>query len=104
MANHLKYTDEDYELFAKGELTTEDLMKKYNVSRNTIRKALNRKRLFVRNNKIRIITPYKTMVVESISECARELQIDRSWIYRYFQGYKVKTFEDLNITLEFVDK
>ena len=103
MANHEKYTQEDFEKFEKGELTTEDLMEKYGVSRNTIRKALNRKKLFVRNTQIKISSPYApTKIVESISECARELKLDRSVIYRYFAGTKVKVLEDLEIKLEII--
>lgn len=98
----MKYLDEDLEAVTKGLVTIDDLAKDYGVSRETLRRYLNRHGYHIRKVKIKIITPYRTQRVGSIQECAETLKLSRYTIERALKGERVKVLDELGIKLEVV--
>lgn len=96
----MKYLDEDIEAVTKGLVTIDDLAKDYGVSKETLRRYLNRHGYYLRKVKIKIITPYKTQVALSVQECADTLKLSRKTIERALNGERVKVLEELGIRLE----
>ena len=98
----MKYLEEDLEAIAKGTLDIEVVANRYGVSKDTLRRCLNRRGYHLRKVKIKIISPHKKKVVGSILECADELKVSRSTIENALKGKRVLLLEDMNITLEVV--
>lgn len=98
----MKYLEEDLEAIAKGTLDIEVVANRYGVSKDTLRRCLNRRGYHLRKVKIKIISPHKKKVVGSIQECADELKVSRSTIENALKGKRVLLLEDMNITLEVV--
>lgn len=103
MANKRRYDRNDFELYKQGAVDIKTLANKYETSVNTIRRAMNRDKVFARKTRIKIITPYKTLIVDSKTECAYELKVGIATVYRALSGYPVKMFEDMGISLEVVE-
>lgn len=96
----MKYLDEDLEAITKGLVTIDDLAKDYGVSKDTLRRYLNRHGYHLRKVRIKIKDPYNTRVVSSIQECADTLKLSRYTINRALNGERIKVLEELGITLE----
>lgn len=96
----MKYLDEDIEAVTNGLITIDDLAKDYGVSKETLRRYLNRHGYYIRKVKIKIVSPYQTQVALSIQECADTLKLSRTTIERALSGQRVKVLEELGITLE----
>lgn len=103
MANHKKYDEEVLLKYKNGEITIEELCKMYEVSRTTMWKALSRREIYSRKEKIKIIAPFKTVIVNSKQECAEELKISYSSVVRELKGIRCKMLEDMGIRLEIIE-
>ena len=99
---NLKYKKKDLEAIAKGLADINDVAKKYGVSKDTVRRCLNRRGYHLHKVKIKIITPYNETVVGSIQECAETLQLSRSAISNALKGKSVQVLNELGIRLEVV--
>lgn len=100
----MKYLEEDLEAIAKKQKTIKQVAEEYGVSQNSLLRILNMRGYHLRKRKIRIRTPYKTVVVGSIQECAETLKLSTQSIRNALKGQRVKTLEDLHITVEVVKK
>jgi len=98
----MKYLEEDLEAIAKGLTDISDVAKQYGVSKDTLRRCLNRRGYHLRKIKIRIIAPYNRKVVGSIQECAETLKLSRSAISNALKGKSVQVLDELGIKLEVV--
>lgn len=98
----MKYLEEDLEAIAKGQSTIDDMAKHYGVSRDTLRRNLNRRGYHIRKVKIRIITPYNRVVVSSIQECADTLKLSTETISQALRGKRIEVLEEMSIKLEVV--
>lgn len=96
----MRYLEEDLEAVTKGMVTLDDLANNYGVSRDTLRRYLNRHGYHIRKVKIKIIDPFKTTLAHSIQECADTLQVSTATIKNALKGKKVKVLEELEIKLE----
>ena len=96
----MKYLEEDLEAIAKKELTIKEVAIKYGVSQNAVLRILNMRGYHVRKRKIKIKTPYKTVVVGSVQECAETLKLSTQSVRNALNGKRVKTLDDLGIKLE----
>ena len=100
----MKYLEEDLEAIAKKETTIKAVAEKYGVSQNAVLRILNMRGYHLRKQKIKIKTPYKTVVVGSIQECAETLKLSTQSIRNALKGQRIKTLEDLHITVEVVKR
>ena len=98
----MKYLEEDLEAVTKGLVTIDDLAKDYGVSRDTLRRYLNRHGYHLRKIRIKIISAYGTQTAGSLQECADTLKLSRKTIERALNGERVKVLEELGIKLEVV--
>ena len=96
----MKYNDKDFEKVAKGKATIDEMSEFYGVSHEAFVIAMNRKGYYSRKIKIKITSPQKTKIANSISACAYELKVSERTIRNYLKGTKVKLFEELGIKLE----
>ena len=96
----MKYLKEDLNAVISKEKNLDDVAKKYGVSRANLVRRLNRQGYHIRRRKIKIVTPYKTVVVNSIQECADTLKLSTTTIKLALKGQRIKTLEELNIHLE----
>lgn len=99
MANTKKYLEEDFERYDRKEITVQELCKKYNVTLNTMRKAINRRGIHPLKKRIVIKTPYKTVVCESVSEASDELRVSHTTIYYALRGRRIPLFEEMGIEI-----
>jgi len=99
----MKYNEKDFENVAKGKADIDEIAEFYGVSRENLRKAMNRKGYYLRKTRIKIVSPSKTKVVKSISSCAYELKVSERTIRNALKGERVKLFEELGIKLEVVE-
>lgn len=99
MANKLKYLPEDFDRYEHKEITVQDLCKKYNVSLNTMRKAINRRGIHPLKKRIVIKTPYKTLICESVNEASDELRVSRTTVYYALKGQRIPLFEEMGIEI-----
>lgn len=98
----MKYLEEDLEAIVKKEKTIKQVATDYGVSQNAVLRCLNRRGYHIKKRRIRIITPYKTVVVESAYECAETLKLSATTINKALRGEKIKTLEELGIKVEVV--
>ena len=98
----MKYQEEDLKAIAKGLADIDDVAKRYGVSRDTLRRNLNRRGYHLHKVKIKITTPYNKVVVGSIQECAETLKLSRSAISNALKGKSVQVLNELDIRLEVV--
>lgn len=99
----MKYLEEDLEAIRRKEKTVKEVADKYGVSQNALIRCLNRRKYYIRKMRIKIKTPYKTTVVDSLQECADTLHLSKETIRQAIKGKRIKTLEDLNIKLEVVN-
>ena len=100
---NIKYDIEDFEAVAKGETTVKELVKKYQSTPKQIRQALVQRGFHIRKQ-IKIVSPYKTMIVADKQKCADELGVSRSTIAKALKGEKIPTLDELNIQLSYVEE
>ena len=100
----MKYREEDLEAVAKGLADINDVAQQYGVSKDTLRRCLNRQGYHLRKVKIKITTPYKRVMVGSIQECAETLKLSRSAVRSALKGKNVRVLEELGIKLEVVKR
>ena len=93
----MKYELKDFEDVVNGKSTIEVMCERYKVSRQTFIRSMNKKGFFIKKVKLKIITPTKTKVVSSISECAYELKVSDKTIRNYLKGKRIKLFDELSI-------
>jgi len=98
----MKYLEEDLKAVTKGMVTIDDLAKDYGVSKETLRRYLNRHGYHSRKVTVKIVTPYVTRIVGSLQECADTLKLSRRTIERALKGERVKVLEELGVRLEVV--
>lgn len=98
----MKYNDEDLEAIAQGRLSLAQLAHYYGVSRDTLRRSLNRRGYHLRKMKIKITSPYIRKTVYSLQECAETLKVSAPTIRKAIRGGYVKTLEELEIKLEVI--
>lgn len=96
----MKYLEEDLEAIVKKQKTIKQVAEDYGVSQNAVIRCLNRRGYHTRKRRIKITTPYKTVVVGSIQECADTLKLSVVTINKALRGIRIKTLEDLNVKLE----
>jgi len=99
MANKLKYLPEDFDKYERKEVTVQELCQKYNVSLNTMRKAINRRGIHPLKKRIVIKTSYKTVVCESVNDASDELRVSRTTIYYALKGHRIPLFEEMGIEI-----
>jgi len=99
MPNKKKYEDLDFERYDKKEVTVQELCQKYNVSLNTMRKAINRRGIHPLKKRIVIKTPYKTLICESVNEASDELRVSRTTVYYALKGHRIPLFEEMGIEI-----
>lgn len=99
MANKLKYLPEDFDRYERKEITVQELCQKYNVSLNTMRKAINRRGIHPLKKRIVIKTPYKTLICESVNEASDELRVSRTTVYYALKGRRIPLFEEMGIEI-----
>lgn len=97
---NIKYDIEDFEKVVARELTIKDLAIKYGVSENRIRVALN-KRGFHLHKRIKIVSPYKTIICQDKQKCADELKVSRQTIIKALKGVEIPMFKELGITIKY---
>lgn len=98
----MKYDFKDFEKVIDGNVTLDELVKKYGVSRKTIIRTMNNNGFYLNKTKIKIISPYKTKIVYSWSSCASELNVSVETVRQAIRGKKIKLFEKMGIRLEVV--
>lgn len=98
----MKYLEEDLEAIAKKQKTIKEVADDYGVTQSAVLRILNMRGYHVRKRKIRIKTPYKTVVVGSVQECAETLKLSTQSVRNALKGKRVKTLEDLGIKLEVI--
>lgn len=100
---NIRYDISDFEKVVKKEITVGEMAIKYGVSQSRIRQALNERGYHI-NKRIKIISPYKTVIVQDKQKCAEELNVSRGTIVRALKGIRVPTLDDLNIKLVYEDE
>lgn len=100
----MKYLEEDLLAIVHKEKTLKEVAGKYGVSQNSLIRCLNRRKYYLRKMRIKIKTPYKTTIVDSVQECADTLHLSKETIRQALKGKKIKTLEELNVKLEVVQK
>ena len=93
-----KYDINDFEKIVKKETTVREIANKYGVSQARIRQAMIERGFHI-NKKIKIVSPYKTIVVQDKSKCAEELNVSRQTVIRALKGISVPTLEQLGIKI-----
>lgn len=99
----MKYTEKDFEKVAKGKASVNEMCEFYGVSHSTFIRSMNKRGYFVKKTKIKITSPSKTKIVNSINACAYELKVSEETIRNALKGKRVKLFEELGIKLEVVE-
>ena len=96
----MKYDHKDFEKVAKGKATIDEMSEFYGVSHETFRRVMNKYGYHLRKVKIKIASPQKTKIVNSISACAYELKVSEQTIRNALKGKQIKLFEELDVKLE----
>lgn len=97
-----RYLDSDLEDISNGTKTFQDIAKKYGTNEKSVRRAFYR-RGFVITRRYFVITDNYTGNVsyaESVTECAKLLNVSRQTIYDVIKGKKIDLFEEMNIKVE----
>lgn len=94
------YRKKDLVDIKNGKTTIEQVAQKYNVSTQSVIKAMNRRKIFTQKKRILITTPYEQRVANSIQECADILEMSRDSIKRALKGERVPTLDNLEIKVE----
>ena len=89
-----------YDVYDLETLSVAELCVKYNATPNAIRRMKSYHQIYERKIRIRIITPYRIIVVKSIQECCETLELSRTTIKRALKGEKVPILVEMGITLE----
>jgi len=97
--NKKKYDEKDFIKYDNKAITVQELCAKYNVSLNTMRKAINRRGIHPLKKRIIIKTPYKTVVCESVNDASDELKVSRTTIYYALKGQRIPLFEETGIEI-----
>ena len=95
-----KYDYNDFQAVVDGKLTFEDLAKKYNRTTSIIHRQMNRAGYYISKRKIIIVSPYKKIVCNSISEAANQLNISNTSIINALKGKEITILKELHITIE----
>ena len=98
-----KYDLDDFEKVITKEKTIGEIAHKYGVSPNRIRQAMI-ERGYRLNKRIKIISPYKVIVVQDKQKCADELNVSRQTVVRALKGIRVPTLDDLGIKIMYDDE
>lgn len=99
MANR-KYEEQDLEDLVKGLTDINKLCEKYGTKPHSIIRQANRRGYYSRKTKVIIVSPFKNIVCDSITDCAYELGVSIPTIYKALKGERVKIFEELDITIK----
>lgn len=97
-----KYDLDDFEAVVRGEKTLAEIINKYGSNRKAIITAMNRNGFRFRKP-VKMITPYKTMVFHTISECAEEIGVSYDLIWKELHGRKSATLKDLEIEVMYYE-
>ena len=97
---NIKYNKQDFELIVEKKKTVEQIALKYAVCPATLKRQMNRAGYYLNKRKILIISPYKLIECNGISECARELNVSTATIQNALKGKRIKILEELEITLK----
>ena len=98
-----KYDIRDFEKIVAKEMTVKEMATKYGVSEKKIRQALN-SRGFHLIKRVKIISPYKTIVCQDKQKCAEELKVSRQTIIKALKGERIPMFEELGIKIEYEEE
>ena len=99
---NIKYDLDDFEKVIKKEMSVKEMSVKYGVSSSRIRQALIERGYHI-NKRVMIKSPYKTIICQDKQKCADELKVSRQTIINALKGKKVAMFDELGITIEYVD-
>lgn len=94
-----KYELQDLIRVANGEESIENIAETYNVSLNSVRCAMARRGIFKTKKKIKIVSPYKVIIVNSIQECCDTLKLSRTTIKKALHGQRVPILDNLEIKI-----
>ena len=98
-----RYDLDDFEKIIRREITVKEIAEKYGVSQGRIRCALIERGYHI-NKRIKIVSPYKTMVVQDKQKCADELNVSRQTIINALKGKRIPMFEELNIKISYYNE
>ncbi len=98
------YDIEDLKKVANGEMSIQECANKTHTSVRGTYHALYRYGLYIRKIRIKITTPFKTIITTSIEEASKELQCSRASIKNALSGKKVSFMERENIKVELYDE
>lgn len=98
-----KYNLDDFEKIVAKEITVNEVAKKYGVSPNRIRQAMIDRGYHI-NKRIKIVSPYKTIICQDKQKCADELNVSRQTIINALKGKRVSAFEELGIKVMYAEE